>query len=358
MKNNKKLIQIYISIVVSIVAVFLLAFAVGSTYYVKSIEAKRAEQRKEMLQRLAEKDKDEQDPSASAEPKPTDVPEREKIPTRTIFGVYGVDKNEALADVIMVASFDKDTKEINVLSIPRDTYVVMPKDRVKALRQQGHGVPYDGGMKINAVHSYAGKWGNEYLTQQLEELLGIDIDYYIEVNLDAFTKIVDDIGGVEIDVPERMYYSDPTQNLLINLKPGKQLLMGNDAQGFVRYRQFLRGDIDRIESQKVFIHELFKQALSKENIVKTIPSLVGTFMDYVDTDMSVLDALKYAPYVNEIDTNKIVMETLPGDGMTPYKHYPEETRKLVDRLFYGIGEEVASPAPSTEPTASPVGTKK
>ena len=101
----------------------------------------------------------------------------DNLPSKTVFAIYGVDKGEALADVIIVASFDRVKNTINTISIPRDTYVEMSEENRKELREKGKKIP-SGGMQINAVHSLSGDYGNEYLSSQIDELLDIHIDYY------------------------------------------------------------------------------------------------------------------------------------------------------------------------------------
>lgn len=324
--NDKKLMKIFIIIVCSIVGLFIITAAIGLTVYVKSTNTKNNQYANNT------------EPTSEFTVETTEDEESKlfgKVPLKTTFAIYGVDKNEALADVIIVGSFDKKTKKISTISIPRDTFVKMPADRIKELSELGHWVPSDG-MKINAVHSYAGDLGNEYLTKQLEDLLGIKIDYYFELNLQAFNDIVDTIGGIEIDVPERMYYSDPTQNLYINIKPGLQTLDGKTAEGFVRFRQYKQGDIQRIEMQKLFIKEFAKQALNKKTIVENAKEYTATFLKYVNTNMKVSDSLKYIQFLSSISPDDITMETLPGDGQTPYHHDEVETIKMVNKLFFDI----------------------
>ena len=82
-------------------------------------------------------------------------------------------------------------------------------------------------------------------------MLGFEVDGYVEVNLEAFVEIIDLMGGVTFDVPQRMYYSDPSQNLYIDLYPGEQTLTGDQAIGVVRYRSgYAAGDIRRTEVQR------------------------------------------------------------------------------------------------------------
>jgi len=257
------------------------------------------------------------------------------LPSKTVFAIYGVDKGEALSDVIIVASFDKIKNTINTISIPRDTYVEMSENNRKELKEKGRNVP-SGGMKINAVHSFAGKYGNEYLSRQLEEMLGIHIDYYFEVNLEAFNKIVDTVGGIEIDVPTNMYYRDPTQNLYINIKKGPQVMDGETAQGFVRFRQYFTGDIQRIEMQKLFLQALMRKITNTETFLSNLPELVEIFIENTETNMTIRDAVEYAPYIKNISLEKLTMETLPGDGNTPYNIDKAKTRTLVNKLFFDV----------------------
>jgi len=257
------------------------------------------------------------------------------IPSKTVFAVYGVDKGEALSDVIIVASFDKIKNTIKTVSVPRDTYVEMSEKNRRELRENGKNIP-EGGMKINAVHSLSGEYGNEYLSRQLEELLDIHIDYFFEINIDSFIDIVDAVGGVEVDVPCRMLYSDPTQNLYINIKKGVQVLDGKAAQGFVRFRRYFSGDIQRIEMQKLFLKALLKKITSYENMISNLPELITIFIENVNTNMTIGDALSYAPYIKNISLEGVTMETLPGDGNTPYHLYENQTRTLINKLFFDV----------------------
>lgn len=118
-----------------------------------------------------------------------------------------------------------------MISVPRDTRVVMTDDMIAYLEKNGRTVPQANGVygqcKLTEVHAYAGE-GNRstFSVAMLENILGIDIDYYVKVDLDAFKDIVDAVGGVEFDVQERLYYSDPAQGLYIDLYPALSCWMG------------------------------------------------------------------------------------------------------------------------------------
>ena len=108
--------------------------------------------------------------------------------------IMGVDSREddvGRSDTLMIATLDPKKDQAALLSVPRDT-------RVKI---KGHG--FD---KINAAYAY----GGERLTQDtVENFLGVDMDHYIIINTHAFQKIIDALGGIDIDVEKRMYYTDP-----------------------------------------------------------------------------------------------------------------------------------------------------
>jgi len=178
-------------------------------------------------------------------------------PTRTNTNVIiiGTD-NGGLGDVIMVGSFNSETGRVDIISIPRDTYVVMPEYRVNELISAGRRVPSTGVMKFGELPAYSGLLrGMEYAKLQAEELLGLEIHYYARISLEAFRFIVDQIGGVEFYVPQRMHYRDPVQSLVIDLQAGLQLLDGSQAEGLVRYRGYIEADIQRSATRSYTIKQ-------------------------------------------------------------------------------------------------------
>lgn len=258
--------------------------------------------------------------------------------------VFGVDEDGTRTDVIFIASFDTKTKAINLLSVPRDTRIELTEMRWKEMQNKNsYYVPRV--VKINEVHAYAGKENrNKYSVDELERLLGIEIDHFVKIDLVAFRKIVDEIGGVTVDVPRNMYYNDPIQNLYINLKKGEQTLNGAQAEGLVRYRKgYAEGDVGRIKTQQLFLKAFAKQVLSERNIIR-ITNIIRTLYEYVQTDVGLDDILQYAKYINDIQVDNIHMETLPGEGKyikgTSY-FLPDETKmqEQVARLFLEPSEE-------------------
>ncbi len=261
-------------------------------------------------------------------------------PVRTNVLVVGFDKQAGLTDVIMVASYISTTGEINVISIPRDTYMSFSGDRLKELRSINSNAPSI--MKINAVYNYTKKSGMEFLQKTIEDLLDININYYVKIDLEGFVNIVDAVGGIYFTVPEGgLKYSDPTQGLYINLEEGYQLLNGEQAEGLVRYRSgYARADLQRIEVQQEFIKEFAKQVLNKETLMSNLGEIALNLIKYVDTDFSLEDLPKYILSVSNIDVNNINTKTAPGYAqmigeVSYYMINSVELKEVVDDFFYG-----------------------
>lgn len=255
--------------------------------------------------------------------------------------LLGTDGDGFRSDVNMVASLNLTTKEVHLISVPRDTRVVMTDDMIAYLEKNGRTVPEANGVygqcKLTEVHAYAGE-GNRstFSVAMLEEILGIDIDYYVKVDLDAFKDIVDAVGGVEFDVQERLYYSDPAQGLYIDLYPGPQLLDGEKAEMLVRFREgYAQKDLKRIEVQQEFLKAFIAQVCSSDKIMSNLDSYIKIFMEKVESDMPVATALKYASYVKEIDPAAITTDTIPGEGGAYFDMDEEGTKELVDYRIYG-----------------------
>ncbi len=219
-------------------------------------------------------------------------------------GVYnilicGTDGDGYRTDTIMIAHLDTNTKQTALMSIPRDT-VVETSDYI---------------MKINSVYANGGDEGMKRLESRLNTLLGFPVDGYFLVDLEAFQKAVDLIGGVWFDVPMDMYYNDPTQNLHIDLKAGYQLLDGVNAMGLVRFRKgYASQDIQRTKVQQDFLKALAKQCLSIGNLTK-LKEFADIFSEYVLTDLTVGNMLYFAKELMSCDLDEMKSYTVEGEGM-------------------------------------------
>ena len=213
--------------------------------------------------------------------------------------VLGVDKEGLRTDTIIVASLDTNTNSVNLLSIPRDTRMYI-------------GSRY---QKINAAHAITknGKIkGPQGSIEAVTRLTGIPINYYVEFSFTAFRDTIDALGGVYFNVPQNMRYSDPIQNLRINLSAGYQLLDGDKSEQLVRFRQYPEGDIKRLRVQQDFIKAVAEQKLNGTIITK-LPDLYKSLTKNIKTNFRLSDMTKFAPYLLKLDTNNINMYELPGE---------------------------------------------
>jgi len=235
--------------------------------------------------------------------------------------VLGLDDGGFLPDVIMVLMYNGETNDINILSIPRDTLIIFGDDEWALFEEIGRAnrPPAHGWVKINEMHAFAGlEHGARILTDYLERRLGIEIGFYMTISMDAFTYIVDTIGGVYLEVPwPGMFYNIGNEDggtIEVNLQPGWQRLSGSQAEQFVRFRD-LGGDLPRVANQHIFMQAFFEQALSNEAIMGNLFAYAGIFVRQVRTNWGIPDTLRYLDVVSNLHNDNIAFHTLPGEPM-------------------------------------------
>lgn len=255
------------------------------------------------------------------------VPEKKEEPVVTCL-FLGVNGN--LTDFIMLGQYNPNTREIALLSIPRDTNV-------------GNN-SVDG--KINSAYSSRGM---DKLKKQVTEITGIEIDYHVLFKTKILRQVVDKIGGVTVDVPINMNYDDPYQNLYIHLKKGTQKLTGSQAEQFCRFRKnndgsgYPGGDVERTKAQQKFIKAFISELLKVDNVSK-IPDLINIVLEGTKTNVTLNIAKEYIDDVIALKTDRITTNTLPGSArmgksplgyMTSYYYYDaEKTKTMVDEMFH------------------------
>lgn len=227
-----------------------------------------------------------------------------------IFLGVGVDKAAFRADAILLASFDTRTGELAVMQIPRDTYI-----------------EYEGSAcKINEILRDHGVYA---IRDVLEVTLCVNIDYTALIDIKSLEMMIDAIGGVEIDVPFDMKYSDPYQDLYIDIKAGLQVLDGKNAVDFIRYRaDYALGDLGRIDAQKKFMSSLFHKLINEITLAQTI-SLAREILPMIETDLIVDDAAFFASRFFAAKERKLVMLTCPGFQL--HKTNPEAWYYVLSR---------------------------
>ena len=256
-----------------------------------------------------------------------------------ILGV-STDLDSELTDTIMVASYNPNTQKANLLSIPRDTYTGKNKSRATA------------SQKINSLYNI--NKNPEKTLEAVNELTGLDIQYYVLVKTEALIEVVNAIGGVEFDVPIDMKYDDPTQDLHIDLKAGLQKLDGNKAEQLLRWRhsntkngvmttypsEYGNDDFGRMRTQRDFIVATMKQTLKPGNIFK-IGQLLEIANKNVETNIELSLAKDYVPYAVEFNTDEIKTAVLPGttpdvketNGVSIFVVNKTEAKELINSMF-------------------------
>lgn len=258
-----------------------------------------------------------------------------------ILGV-STDTDAELTDTIMIASYNPNTQKANLLSIPRDTFT--GKNPKKAVASQ----------KINSLYNI-NKTPDKTLAA-VNELTGLDIKYYVVVKTEALIKLVDAIGGVKFNVPMRMKYTDTSQNLVIDLEEGEQLIDGNKAEQLLRFRhndyqkgvgmtsypsEYGDNDFGRMRTQRDFIIATLKQTLKPSNIFK-IGQILEIANENVDTNLELSFVKDYIPYAVELDTENITSATLPGttpdvsttNVVSVFVADKKASKELIQSMFY------------------------
>lgn len=261
--------------------------------------------------------------------------------------LIGVDESGLRTDAIMVASYDVNEGEVNLLSVPRDTKVYITNK--KATR------------KINAVHAMTGDTDNKKIlgvqasAEAVTQLTGIPINYYIEFSFLSIDHLFDSLGGVTYDIPDvegkgrGMNYDDPYQNLHIHLKPGMQTLSGNQVQQFLRYRKSNYGvgtgsDTDRVKRQQEFFKAVIDQKLNV-SLISKIPSIYSQLSKEIKTNISMGDITKYIRYLNKISGENIKSFSLVGEnrmisGVSYFVCDLSKTKTMLSENF-GVDREIS-----------------
>jgi LCP family protein required for cell wall assembly len=289
----------------------------------------------------------EPDPEITPAPTPAMPVDNEisLIPQRTNFLLSGLDTN-LLADAIMVGTFYRDSGNIHLMSVPRDMVTQIPPHRMEAMRADGLRPPSI--LKINELRTHGGRQqGIHYIIDHISEMFGVEFDFYVEVEIPAFRRIVDAIDGVEMHIPKRLFYVDPCQNLRIDVPAGLVKLDGRMAEGVVRYRQWPMGDLQRNQMQMEFMTALIQQAVTREALLNDPRAIIATIIEDVRTDMGILTAFLYIPMIQRVNLDSINTFTMPGRvGHVSGREYfipdRENLPAVISDVFYSVFEAAES----------------
>jgi LCP family protein required for cell wall assembly len=275
-------------------------------------------------------------PQATNQPVITHSPEPTagRLPLRKddfyTFIMVGKDQVSGLTDTIILGALDNKNKQLNLVSIPRDTLVNVPWTLKKA---------------NSLLRDY--KNGAEGLKEGIRDLAGFTVDSYIIVDLNAFVALVDAIDGVDFDVPQDMFYNDPTQDLYIQINAGYQHLTGEQAMKVFRYRAgYWNADIGRIETQQQLLKAIAQKSLKLENF--DIRAFADIFKEYVETDLDTGTIIWYGQQLLSLDDTDIFFQTIPANyydtvnGLSYCTIYTDEWLEVINECLNPYNREITA----------------
>jgi len=203
------------------------------------------------------------------------------------------------SDTMLLVRLDPDYQDINVLSIPRDTQVEIP------------------GVGITKINHANWKGGPDLASQVVSQTLNdVPIDRHVRISTGAFRELVDLVGGVKVFVPQRMSYEDQTQKLKIDLEPGWQMLNGDEAEQFARFRSDQYGDVGRAQRQQVLLKALLKR-LANPLVLPQLPKIFNVMQKHIDTNLTFGEMVSILQLALQADQDAVKMVLLPGRFSEP-----------------------------------------
>lgn len=210
-------------------------------------------------------------------------------------------------------------QKVYLLAVPRDIYLTKWQ------------------TKINSMYHYKGAKG---LVEEVKNIIGLPIDYYVIVNIDIFKRLVDAIGGVDVNVPYDMHYVDNAAQLFIDLKAGEQHLDGTQAANFVRFRETAIGDYGRIDNLKTLASALLVR-IKQLNVRAggAIPELIDTYIDEVETNVPPLLIAKLLPRLSKLELIARTLPTYTIENTTYEATNPKRIEKMLAETFGGTARD-------------------
>jgi LCP family protein required for cell wall assembly len=223
-------------------------------------------------------------------------------------------------DTIAIARIDLDSKKIKILNIPRDTYTYVPVEG--KTDKINHAYAY-GSLNGNGVQASMDAV-NHFLNNKV-------IDYYFLMNMEPIPSIVDEIGGVKLDVEISM------KNHGANLEKGLQVLNGKQAFDYIHWRYSGRGDIDRIKRQQKFMSTLYKQQRDSRKILETV-RIILKYEGHYKTDFTLKQMIGLATFMADIPDGSVTYYNIPGDdamirGISYWVPDKNDTGELLKEFF-------------------------
>lgn len=298
----------------------------------------------------------------SSQPAPQDLPEPDPWTgtTRVTVLIMGLDYRDwednqgpPRTDTMMLLTIDPSSQTAGMISIPRDLYVDLP----------GFGP-----NKINVAYRFGELYdlpggGPGLAVRTVEAVLGVNVDYYAQVDFFAFERLIDEIGGVEVDVPQEITVDPIGAGNTVVLQPGPQLLDGPTALAYARSRKTEGGDFDRARRQQQVILAIRDRVLSLDALPRLVlraPQLYAQFGQSIHTDLSLEQMIQLAWLAQQIPPENIkrglIGPNQAVEGRSPedeaiLQPIPAGIRQLVEAVFSTVpgtvtaqGNELAAQA--------------
>ena len=183
----------------------------------------------------------------------------------------------ANGDTLILVTFNPKTLNATMISIPRDSYVPIACWPNKDENKITHAAAYGNDCMINTIQNY----------------FGVTIDYYAKINFKGLVKLVDAVGGVEVDVPQRLCTDDSSRGSTVCINPGRQTLNGEQALVFARNRKSLtNGDFGRAQHQQEIVMALIDK-MKGINKVSQFRQILNTVSNSLDTNLTTKQILEF-----------------------------------------------------------------
>lgn len=212
--------------------------------------------------------------------------------------LYRDEKNNYRSDVIMLLTVDFETKRVDLISIPRDTYAPIYNTA--------------GRWKINAAFAHGGSaegQGFEYAMNTVSDLLGVPIHYYAGVDMTGLKAVVDAMGGVDYDVDVRIVLNGRV------LEKGMQHMDGQQVLDYCRARKGISTDVGRNDRQQRMLFTIFEQLQSRDQLVN-FPKIYMSVQDKIKTNMNIEQIAALSVFAMNLDMENLHRHTLAGSYVT------------------------------------------
>jgi LCP family protein required for cell wall assembly len=169
-------------------------------------------------------------------------------------------------------------------------------------------------VKINEANYYGGPASSAKSVSGL--LGGVGIDRYVTVNVQGIKSLVDALGGITLNVPKDMKYTDESQHLYIDLKAGKQLLNGEQIVQYLLYRHDDLGDIGRVQRQQLLMRAFVEDQVNV-GLLSRMPKILSVIQSHIDTNLSIEELVALAGFATQTDRAGVQMLMVPGKFSDP-----------------------------------------